>query len=87
MPFRAFGDSDPGMSGQRSSPWSEFQCPFGYSGILTDLYPPTSPPAGWVQVSMPFRAFGDSDVQVLAVYGFFLHVSMPFRAFGDSDWT
>ena len=38
-------------------------------------------------VSMPFRAFGDSDVQVLAVYGFFLHVSMPFRAFGDSDWT
>ena len=36
-------------------------------------------------VSMPFRAFGDSDEGVAARPHGHTAVSMPFRAFGDSD--
>ena len=38
---------------------SGFQCPFGHSGILTHLLQLRPPRV--LQVSMPFRAFGDSD--------------------------
>ena len=62
-----------------------FQCPFGHSGILT-CFGLAAQRACGPSVSMPFRAFGDSDlgcgIDSLPQPAL---VSMPFRAFGDSD--
>ena len=62
-----------------------FQCPFGHSGILTRR----SHPRWYYErpVSMPFRAFGDSDAHRPGAVVCIRRVSMPFRAFGDSDGT
>ena len=41
---------------------------------------------GYSQVSMPWRAFGDSEEDVLRFLGEIEGiVSMPWRAFGDSE--
>ena len=62
----------------------EFQCPFGHSGILT--HPPGTAAMSCLTVSMPFRAFGDSDALDQGTVQYrHRWVSMPFRAFGDSD--
>ena len=63
----------------------QFQCPFGHSGILTSNVADEEAEED-AEVSMPFRAFGDSDLPIsLARFCVRLTVSMPFRAFGDSD--
>ena len=60
MPFRAFGDSDEQDAFEKDIDLGAFQCPFGHSGILTCwLYEGFEDSDD--QVSMPFRAFGDSD--------------------------
>ena len=60
MPFRAFGDSDGEVWRLLAHLRTAFQCPFGHSGILTQLCGRGEPRSiEWV--SMPFRAFGDSD--------------------------
>ena len=62
----------------------EFQCPFGHSGILTEARESITGASG--EVSMPFRAFGDSDTTLRMRPRAARGVSMPFRAFGDSDF-